>query len=697
MLVLKSKWILPAAVALVVSPAGVIAETDATTPTTKECEACAFDWEPGGYVEAGILWLEDDEPEFTDYRGFDRDGLFLNGAMDVIERNADGTYWSVQGDDLGLGSRSAAIHAGKQGTVDYFLDYQELNHDLYDSATTVFSGVGSERLELPGNWVRGDTTKDLTGLDAALRDIDIELERKTLATGLRFFQGENWDYNFQYTADERDGTRLMGGSFLLRSVILPEPVDDTTHRFDLSVGYLAKLWQLRLAYHGSFYENNNESLTWDNPFVVPGDAPRGRSAAAPDNHYNRLMLSGAFRPTRWFRGSGHIAMGRLEQNESFIPATINPNLGPIGLPRPNLDAEVNTLNARLRLTGNATRRLTLKAEGFFDERDNDTPVDSYRQVDTDLFVAELRENRPYSFQKSGGDLSADYRLTNNTDITAGYGRERAEFTFQEVDATDTNSYFGAIEARPGESVELRVRLGWEERDIDGDYDPLALSPPENPIMRKFNLADRDRRKIEISGNYYASERISFGLNSVYAEDEYHNSAIGLTRSQERMMTLDASYSPSRNLNAYAYFTRQNFVSDIAGSESFGQPDWFAEHDDTINTYGVGVQGREVIPHLEVGVDLNYTRSRGAISIDSRTSDQDFPRLEADRFSTRLYGEYTYSDHWSYRLDYWVEHYDQEDFFTDGVAPDTTDNVLTAGRESPNYVIHAVGLSARYRF
>lgn len=694
MLTLKSHWILPFGVALIVSPAGVMAETDSTT---EECEACAFDWEPRGYVEAGILWLEDDEPEFTDYRGFDRDGFFLNSAIDVIDRNEDGTYWSLQGQNLGLGSRNAAIRGGKQGTVDYFLDYQELNHDVYDPVKTVFSGAGTERLELPGGWTRGDTTKDLSGLDVALRNIDIELERKTLATGLQFFQGEHWDYNFEYTADERDGTRLMGGSFLLRSAILPEPVDDITHRFDLSVGYLAKLWQLRLAYHGSFFDNDNQSLTWDNPFIVPGDAPRGRSAAAPDNSFNRLMLSGAFRPTRWLSGSGHIAVGRLEQDDSFVPATINPNIGPVGLPRQDLDAEVNTLNARLRLTGNATRRLTLKAEGFFDERDNNTPVDSYRQVDTDLFVAELRENRPYSFEKSGGELSADYRLTNNTDVSTGYGIERSEFTFQEVDATDTDLYFGELRTRPAERVELRLRLGWEDRDIDGGYDPLAVAPTENPLLRKFNLADRDRREIRISGNYYASEQLSFGLNSVYADDDYHNSLIGLTKAVDRMVTLDASWSPGQYLNAYVYFTRQNIVSDIAGSESFGRPDWFAEHDDTINTFGGGVRAREIIPHLELGVDLAYTRSRGNISVDSRASDQKFPQLEADRISTRIYGEYSVSDRWSYRLDYWLEHYEQQDFFNDGVAPNTTDNVLTAGLQSPNYVIHAAGISARYRF
>ncbi|MDL0431290.1 MtrB/PioB family decaheme-associated outer membrane protein [Marinobacter sp. TBZ242] len=694
MLTLKSQWILPFGIALAISPGGVMAETDGTT---EECESCAFDWEPRGYVEAGILWLEDDEPEFTDYRGFDRDGFFLNGAIDVIDRNEDGAYWSLEGRNLGLGSRNAAVRAGKQGTVDYFLEYQEWEHHLYDSAKTVFSGAGTERLTLPGGWTRGDTTKDLTDLDIALRNIDIELERKTLSTGLQFFQGERWDYNFEYTADERDGTRLTGGSFLLRSAILPEPVDDITHRFDLSVGYLANLWQLRLAYHGSFFDNDNQSLTWDNPFIVPGDTPRGRSAAAPDNSFNRLMLSGAFRPTRWLNGSGHIAVGRLEQDDSFIPATINPDIGPVGLPRQNLDAKVNTLNARLRLTGNATRRLTLNAEGFFDERDNDTPVDSYRQVDTDLFVAELRENRPYSFEKSGGELSADYRLTNNTDVSTGYGIERSEFTFQEVDATDTDLYFGELRTRPGERVELRLRLGWEDRDIDGSYDPLAVAPPENPLLRKFNLADRDRREIRISGNYYASEQLSFGLNSVYADDDYHNSLIGLTNAVDRMVTLDASWSPGQNLNAYVYFSRQNIVSDIAGSESFGRPDWFAMHDDTINTLGGGVQARELIPHLELGIDLAYTRSRGNISVDSRASDQRFPQLEADRISTRIYGEYSVSDRWSYRLDYWLEHYQQQDFFNDGVAPDTTDNVLTAGLQSPDYVIHAAGISARYRF
>jgi len=690
----KKRWTGSLYLALLAGASGVWAQ-GGTEPQT--CEGCDFDWGTRGYLELGLLAADNEDVGYTGYKGLDDNGFYANGGAVVRSRSETGDYWSLKAEDLGVESRRAGLEAGHQGSYRYFLDYRELTSGYDSSAATPFSGVGSANLTLPNNWVRSSSTGGMTELDGALRNITLELKRKTLATGFQFLQGEHWDYNFQYTGDERDGTRQKGGSFIFNSALLAEPVEDITHRFDLSVGYLEDLWQVRLAYHGSFYRNDREPLVWDNPFSDFNGEDRGRLAAAPDNQFHRLTLSGAYRPWSWLQSSGQLAIGRMSQDETFIPATINGNLAAVTLPRDNLDAEVDTLNARLRLVGVVGRRLTLNAEGFYDERDNKTPVEAYQQVSTDVFLAGLQENRPYSFEKSGGEFSADYRLMRRTTLTGGYGRERKEQTLQEVDATNTDSVFAQLRTRAWEHADLRLRLEHEDRDIDGEYEPLGLVPGENPLLRKYNLADRERDKAGLRVNLYPTDAVSVGMQAEYARDDYHNSGIGLTESKDRLYSADVTWSPTHNLNSYVYLTRQVISSDIAGSNNFAGPDWFADYKDTVRTFGGGVQANGVVPDLDMGLDLNFTRSEGDIGIRTSTSDQAFPDLTADRISLQLYGEYAYSERWSFRLDYLVESYDQDDFAIDGVAPDTINSVLTLGRESPDYLVHVVGISTRYHF
>ena len=171
--------------------AGSAAQAQPAEPDWEQwvCKFCPFPATgPDGSVSASALNVSDDSAKFGDYTGLDEDGVYANADADLTYRGDDGYAATLRARDLGLDSRSAGIEAGRQGawTVDLFWD--ELPKRGDDTVQTVYSGIGSSRLDLPAGWVRSDFTSGMTALEANLRPFTLEHDRETLGLGLELVQ-----------------------------------------------------------------------------------------------------------------------------------------------------------------------------------------------------------------------------------------------------------------------------------------------------------------------------------------------------------------------------------------------------------------------------------------------------------------------------------------------------------------------------
>ena len=683
-----------------VSAAGQEADSPAVDTSEWECAECPFELGWNGHVDLGAGYVSDDSFKFGEYSGLEDEGAYAVGGLELRFRGEEAGYWTLRGEDLGLESRSVTMEGGRQGSYRLFLEYHELPHYITDATETVFRGVGSDHLRLPTNWDTANTTQDMSDLAPSLRGVEIERDRTTLGAGFGILQGESWQYDVRYWREEEEGTRIQGGKFSFTSSLLPVPVEYITDQLEASVAYAGEAWKGRLAYHGSFFRNKNDALTWDNPFdpvpVGPGGT-EGRMALPPDNRFSQLSLSGSWHPGGSLTASGRVAYGRMEQNEDFLPATINSGLSPGSLPRDDLGGRVDTLTADLRVTARPADRLTLQGEVYYDDRDNQTPRDSYTQVSDDLFIGDTRTNRPYSFEKLGGEVDGELRVVDSLTAAAGGSLERHERTLQEVEETVTGTVWGELRATPGERVDITLRHLREQRDRSGSYEALGLTPPKNPSLRKFYLADRDRELTRFSLRYLPTHRLSMGLSVDYAEDDYTDSSAGLTEATDLSSTLDVSYSPLETLTTYAYASLQRIESDIRGRDNVTGALWVYGQKDTIRSAGIGGEIRNVADALDLETELSYSETTGEIDVDKAGGAPSFPDLETRLLSFRLGGSYRLSEHTEVGLGYRGERYRTKDFFIDDVAPDTISNVLTLGDEGPDYTVHVAQLFLRVRF
>jgi MtrB/PioB family decaheme-associated outer membrane protein len=686
---------LPATVALA---AGEVAGgTTAVDTSNWKCELCPFEEGRSGTIDLGYGAVSDNSFKFGEYNGLNEKGGFLLGNVDLHSRNKDASYWNFSVLDIGIGSPELRAETGTQGRYKLFLQYDELQHFISDSGKTPLLGVGSDSLTLPPGWVRAATTGTMTALAGSLHDVDLDTKRKRLSVGAALVSDSNWQYALTVRHETKEGTMRMGGAFFFSSTQLVMPVDYVTDQVDVSASYATAKWQTRFGYYGSTFRNNNDALTWQNPFTgLVAGADAGQLAAPPDNQFHQILAALGYQFTEHTRGTANIAVGRMTQNENFLAPTLNASLAAPALPRSSLDGRVDTLNADLRLLSDISDRLRLNASYTYNDRDNKTPQATYSWVTTDTFLASPRTNLPYSFTRNTLKLDADYRLAPRVKTAVGVDYDTHQRTFQEADKTQETSVWGKVVNRARDNLDLTLKLAHTNRTVSSYQVVPQIDPPENPLLRKYNMADRKRDTVGLRADITPTETVSVGFGIDVSADEYPNSTVGLLSGDDVNVNADASFSLGRNTSLLVFLNREQLSSKQAGSDTFSTADWSARNQDTVDSAGIGVKHTALKNKLNLGADYSITRTRGEITVTSGTSSS-FPDLTTRLGTVKLYADYALKKNLSLHGAYWYEHYKTVDWALDGVAPDTISNVLTLGEAAPSYHVNVVTLFLRYKF
>jgi len=677
------------------------ADTDPVDTSKWKCKFCPFE-EAGftGQLDIGVGYVSDDSYKFGEYNGLYKQGAYFIGDADLRVRGEDAKYWDIRATNLGLDSRSISIEGGKQGSYKLLFSYDELPHYISDSTVTPFLGVGSNNLTLPASWVRGTSTATMTDLSNSLHDQNLETKRKRLGLGATLIASGNWQYAVNFRRESREGTQAVGSSFFFNSAQLVMPVEYVTQQIDVSASYARDKLQAKFAYYGSLFSDDNTALTWQNPYSSANGADSGQLALPPDNEFHQIMASLGYDVSEKVRATGEIALGRMTQNANFLAPTVNTSLAgyPFALPRNSLDGEVDTTNVNLKLASTLTPDLRMNLAYIYNDHDDKTPQAAYTWITTDSLVnAVTRTNLPYSFTQTKLKFDADYRFTGSTKLTAGIDNDVNKRTYQEVSNTTENTYWAKVKTRAPKNVEVTLKLAHAVRDV-GNYEVLPwLNPAENPLLIKYNMADRDRDQGALRIELLGLEDMTIGFGIDYAKDNYTNSVVGLTESKDITYSADATAILSEKTNLYVYLNHEKINSTQLGSSTATTPDWTGQNEDTVNTLGLGVKHTFIEKKLNVGADYNVTKSRGKVLVDTGAVGAGFPDNTVDLQTLKLYATYQMRDNLSLKGTFVYERFDSTNWSIDGVAPDTIPNVLSLGAVSPTYNVHVIMMSLRYKF
>lgn len=675
-----------------------VARAQAVDTSEWVCEFCPFASGQRSDLTVGATGVSDDSAYFGDASGYSKAGAYANIDGDgswASEKHR--LQWQVE--DLGLDSRFAELRGGRPGTFDYKLAYRQIPRHRYFTTDTIFQQSSANTLALPAGWVRAPLTSGFSQLEQNLTQRNIESERRVMELGGQYLPTARVKLSASFSRQERDGLDVYGGSYFTQASLLPGAFDYVTDAVQMGVRYAGDNGFVSLDYHLSDFSNDSSNLRWETPFTASPGAEFAALAQAPDNSFQQLKLSGNFRFSQHPTVIAYqAAIGSMDQDAAFLPYTTNDNLMLAPLPRANLAADIDTRNFAVSLTSRVFDKARLKMAYRFDERDNRTAQDLWTRVIADSFIsAETAANIPYSFERSAIDISAEYDLLDTVRVSGGYERRAIDRDFQEVAKQTEDSGWGRLRWQPNDTLQLIVRGGASERDVDAYNETFAASLGQNPLLRKYNLAYRYRRFGELTLVASLPESpVSLTFNSLFADDSYTESQLGLTGGEDIRLAADLSWALSDKSSIYLSGGYERIESEQSGSEMFAIADWQAATNDDFNNIGAGFRVRQIAGKFDL--QLDYTRSDGSseITMNSASSGSNrFPDLTSTMDYLRTKLTYRRSERMEIDVNLRYQRFQSDDWALAGVEPATIPVVLTLGADPYNDKVFIFGLGFRY--
>ena len=717
------------------APMLVCAEETAEVPIAAEAVPSVNE------VELGLGYATDDAYHFGRYNGLIDQGPYIIGNVKAKGFAEDGWFWRLRGTNLGLDSRYMRFDGGVQGNQQFFIEYDQFPDYENDTASTPFINPGSTRLLLPDGY-------DPKNLDAFLLPFDQDTDRKRIGVGGKVFFKSRWELSGNVSHETKQGTDWIGTAMgpsipdnifkWTNGALLPEPVDFETDKLNATLRYNGQDTQMEFAYNGSLFYNNNDSLEWTDPLLnpactckpgSPGCPPRnecgdlvrpGRISLEPDNQMHQLtaLVTHALSPIN--RLTALASVSRLTQDDKFLPYNADDVVDL--LPQNSADAEVWLYRGQVKLASRPTRKLRLSAQYSFDERDNNTDINPYYYFIADGVRGDEvvghpypRSNNPLSYIRNKVDLNANYYINSTYSLQGGYQYLDVERDYNDNvrETTRENTFNGKLRIRA--NSELNVDLYGEIGRRNGSEYYTRLN--ENPKLRVFYMANVDREKTGINISFMPLDRLSFSLTTEYWNDDYTESEIGLKHSNQRSAMFDTSYRFSETVSTHVFYNYEesfiNLANENLETEKGSLDVWEGDILDQIHSFGFGLSVTGLEKKWDAGFDWVYTHSRGDTDLTGYTApvdidgniigaftpieEQPLPELKTSLSSLQLWAKYRYSDKIAYKLSYWYEDYNTEDWTVDNLTNDSVSQYLLLGEDRLDYKQHIVGLSVNVQF
>ncbi|MBY5920994.1 MtrB/PioB family decaheme-associated outer membrane protein [Ferrimonas balearica] len=665
------------------------ANTANTNTDEWQCERCTPVTGTRGHFAIGASDNQIDDIHFANESGTDKDGLVPRLDGNVTHWYSNDVRTAIEADQLGYDVSTLAIGADRARDFAAELSWRQLA--WYDATVPTPYRTSNGHHQLPADWQQGATTQQMPGLDGPLNPVDLKLERDQFQLGLEKYFNAIRTY-LDVTHQQRKGYRQSGATLITNAVNLPQQVDDNTTSLAAGLNVVGGNWQVAFGYLGSQYENDLSAQRWDNPYTPTfGSAREGQQAVAPDNTAHQFHVQGT-----WAAGiqslSGQVVWGRHDQDETFLPATIN---GPSpDLPASDADLQLDKLDLNLRYRLRPMRKMTLLAEYDYQDRDYRNPLQPYPYIITDSIPAGSRTPPDLDITDQKASLAINYRFYRGFSGELGYRWRQQEWTDQPADQATTNQYWAILRLNHWERLALRLELGGEDRELNNFLGSPDAEGVNDPALRPYYLADRDRYYGKLVASYQILDPLGIQITLEGSEEDYDDPLVGLDTVDRTGYDINLNYHQEA-LSFYLFYNAYNLDTRQIGSNTGTL--WQGRQDDDAQSAGLGAEYRGAFSdRLDLGVDLVWADS-DTLTRTEQGLGNDLGAYDATRTTLDIYGRYHLSDHSSVQLDLLYQEYEDSSFLNQGLQPNSIGNVLTFGDLSHDYSDYLINLSYRHEF
>jgi MtrB/PioB family decaheme-associated outer membrane protein len=657
-----------------------------------------------GSVDFGIrgTTFDGDGARYERYRDLG-DGLFVEGVK--LNREQKGWFLNLNADHVGRRDQRYLFNAERPGTFTSWFLWDQIPMLLSRTTRTLFSGISTGTLSIDDALqaqVQAQPAAIAPIFNQFSTEFDTRTRRQIAEGGFAYLANDALTFNARVRHTNREGTIPFGGSFGHSSLVeLPAPTQHDLTETDAGAEYVRDPVLLRAGYTGSWFHNNVTSVVFDNPFRAIDSAAvpsRGRLTLAPSNSYNGVNgLASVTLPHRT-RATAYVSVGALsDAGDPIVPQTINTALTAAPLARTTVEGKARTRAANLSFVSRPTRYVDVTAGYRLYDFDNRTPEFAMTErfaydnagsaVDPPVFT------EPFGMVRH--TLDADLKLKPASGVAAGIGFTRLveDRTHRIFESTTDNVVRFSFDSVSYQYFTVRTKYEHAQRRGTGieEGERELASIGEQPGMRHFDVAARDRDRVTVLGSITPVTNVGVSLSVAAGKDDYLESLFGLRDNTHRVYGAGVDITPAERvvLSASYSYERYNALSRSRQANpgvQFTDPsrNWATDAADRAHSWLMSADIGRIADKVDLRFSYDFSRARARYTyITGPVPDRTLPEeavvsttlptpselpptlSELQRGTADII--YALASHLSIGASYWHERYRVNDFTLDADA------------------------------
>lgn len=465
-------------------------------------------------------------------------------------------------------------------------------------------------------------TATTTAFVAQSRTFDLRSRRDLADLRLAYSAARDVDLKFSVLSSRRTGAQPWGTSFgQTNAVELPVPIDHRTNDINATAEWSNGRGMAKLAYDGSWFDNDVETLVWDNPLRLTDAAAtpsQGRMGLWPDSTAHTVSAAGSVVLPARSRAFGYVSVGSWLQDQALLPFTINTAIAPIPLARASAEAEARIVSMNYRVTSRPAPMVWLNGQFRVYDYDNRTPhfpVEQYVRADSGVATSLTGGSEPFGYVRHFVDLDASFTPLPFTAFRVGYGRERDDRTFRFLEETTEQVVRAAIDSTGLPWGSVRLQYEHAVRTGTGLDEEVLSDIGEQVSLRQFDISDRTRDRVTAIVQVVPVSSVGLNGSIGIGQENRPNAAFGLQDNDLRSFTVGVDVTPRETVTFGATYGFENYTTLQRSRQAnpgpqFDDPtrDWSTDVDESVHTLTGSIDLPQVIARTALRVAYDYVRS-----------------------------------------------------------------------------------------
>jgi MtrB/PioB family decaheme-associated outer membrane protein len=691
-----------------------------------------------GSLDMGVrsTHLDGDGARYERYRDLG-DGLFLERARFATAQR--GWMFDLGADHDGSRAQRYDARAALPGRLKLWGRYDQIPMLMSRTTRTLFTETSPGVLEIDNAiqaQVQAQAAYLATAVQTATR-FDLGSRRHIASGGAEWLAGRGVIVSTHVQHMNRDGDIPFGGSFGHGNVVETfAPVQHTLTDFDSSAEYAEGNVLARGGYTGSWFHNDVTSLTFDNPWRVTDSSSagsRGRTALAPSNSFVGVNGLLSYKLPYRSRASVYGSLGSLhDAGAPLLPFTVNTTLPVIPLDRSTTDGHARTSSINLSFTSRPVQSVDVDLRFRTYDYDNRTPQFlvtqrvGYDNAVSAVTTPALQETEPFGVKRATFD--ADVRLSPVRAFSAGagFGHQSEERTYRIFEKTTDDTVRVLVDSVGHKWLTLRSKYEHTQRRGEGDVADISaelLAIGEQPGMRHYDIASRNRDRVTLTAGTVPFSTLSFNGSVAAGKDDYLESLFGLRDNHHRVYSLGMDYAPSDYYGAGLSYSFERYTSLSRSRQAnpgvqFDDPtrNWATDTADRAHSVIAHAEMKQFRQKFDINLFADYNRTRGLYQyitgpVPDRTLPEEvpvptslpnptqLPLVKSELARGNVDVMYALSERWGIGVSVWYERYRVSDFTLDADAQSRLDpaGALLLGYQYLPYTATTVWGRAVYKF